>query len=292
MSDPTALADLRRTAEAYRTLAPASLPQHDWAWRAERTLADLEHAPSATVLAYGDLYAMPYVAGQYPDSMVQLQLVVTLRAFARARGRSIPIEAALRRGMHRFFDASVGTLRRYLPNVGAEKDYDAVDSWYLYHPLANLARLAIDELWLHHLQQVGLAAAEVGAQRACGLDFLIGPTMTAAQVRAKLESQGYTDVHDVEFENGVWTADARSADGTKVDVSIDPKTGKVYPEGQVAKIGKEDVEAKLAAAGYTRVHDVEMDDGVWKADATDPQGRKVEVRLDPATGEVIGSGRD
>ncbi len=50
--------------------------------------------------------------------------------------------------------------------------------------LANLARLAIDELWLHHLQQVGLAAAEVGAQRACGLDFLIGPTMTAAQVRA------------------------------------------------------------------------------------------------------------
>ena len=117
-------------------------------------------------------------------------------------------------------------------------------------------------------------------------------TMTAAQVRAKLESQGYTDVHDVEFENGVWTADARSADGTKVDVSIDPKTGKVYPEGQVAKIGKEDVEAKLAAAGYTRVHDVEMDDGVWKADATDPQGRKVEVRLDPATGEVIGSGRD
>lgn len=50
--------------------------------------------------------------------------------------------------------------------------------------LASLARLAVDELWLHHLQQAGLAAPEPHAQRASGLDFRIEPTMTAAQVRA------------------------------------------------------------------------------------------------------------
>ncbi len=33
-------------------------------------------------------------------------------------------------------------MRRYLPNVGDDKDADAVDSWYLYHPLLNLGRLA------------------------------------------------------------------------------------------------------------------------------------------------------
>ena len=117
-------------------------------------------------------------------------------------------------------------------------------------------------------------------------------TMTAADVRAKLESQGYTNVHDVEFEDGVWTADAHSADGKRVDVSVDPKTGKVYPDRQVAQLSGEDIKARLAAAGYTKVHDVEMDGGVCTAEATDPQGRKVELRLDPTTGEVIGSGRD
>jgi GAF domain-containing protein len=50
--------------------------------------------------------------------------------------------------------------------------------------LASLARLAVDELWLHHLQQAGLAAAEAPARRASGLDFRIEPIMTAAQVRA------------------------------------------------------------------------------------------------------------
>ncbi|RYD48047.1 MAG: hypothetical protein EOP60_16385, partial [Sphingomonadales bacterium] len=36
------------------------------------------------------------------------------------------------------------TLRRYLPNVGDDKDADAVDSWYLYHPMLNLGLLALD----------------------------------------------------------------------------------------------------------------------------------------------------
>src|SRR6186997_828450 len=37
-------------------------------------------------------------------------------------------------------------LRRFLPSVGEAqgKDPDAVDSWYLYHPMLNLGRLALD----------------------------------------------------------------------------------------------------------------------------------------------------
>jgi len=116
--------------------------------------------------------------------------------------------------------------------------------------------------------------------------------LTAAEVRAKLEAQGYTNVNDVEFEDGVWSADARSADGNRVDLSINPDTGDIYPDEQVAKLGQADVEAKLAAAGYTNVHDVEFDDGVWKAEADDQAGKDVEVRMDPDTGEIIGKARD
>lgn len=128
------------------------------------------------------------------------------------------------------------------------------------------------------LAAVGTAAAQDG--------------LTAAEVRAKLEAQGYTKVNDVEFDDGMWEADARSADGNRVQVRLDARTGEVYADELVANLGKADVKAKLAAAGYTNVHDVDYDGGVWKAEADDPAGKDVEVRLDPATGRIIGKDKD
>ena len=116
--------------------------------------------------------------------------------------------------------------------------------------------------------------------------------LTAAEVRAKLEAQGYTNINDVEFEDGVWKADARSADGQRVDLRIDPATGKVYPEDAVAQLGEADVRAKLAAAGYSNIHDVEFDDGMWTADAEDADGRDLKLTMDPDTGKVVGEDRD
>lgn len=116
--------------------------------------------------------------------------------------------------------------------------------------------------------------------------------LTAAQVRAKLEAQGYTKVNDMEFEDGVWKADARSADGNRVEVRIDPATGAVFPADQVATLSEADVRAQLAAAGYTNVHDVDYEDGIWNAEADDPAGKDVELKIDPDTGKVIGKEKD
>ena len=116
--------------------------------------------------------------------------------------------------------------------------------------------------------------------------------MTTAEVRARLEAQGYTKINDVEFKDGVWSADARSADGNRVDVRIDPKTGTVRPDELVANLSEADVRAKLAAAGYTNVHDVDYEDGIWNAEADDPAGKDVELKIDPDTGEVMGKEKD
>lgn len=116
--------------------------------------------------------------------------------------------------------------------------------------------------------------------------------LTQAQVRAKLEAQGYTKINDVKFEDGVWKADARSADGNRVDVRIDAETGEVFPDEQVANLTEADVRAKLATAGYTNVHDVDYEDGIWNAEADDPQGKDVELKIDPKTGKVIGKEKD
>jgi uncharacterized membrane protein YkoI len=116
--------------------------------------------------------------------------------------------------------------------------------------------------------------------------------LTSAQVRTRLESQGYTKVNDVKFEDGVWKADARSANGNRVDVRIDPETGAVYPDEQVANLSEADVRAQLSAAGYTNVHDVDYEDGIWNAEADDPAGKDVELKIDPDTGKVLGEEKD
>ena len=136
---------LQMLGTAYKALDLPKIEYRDWVKRAERTLRDLETAEQARRREYGDLYLMPYPDGEYPDSMVQLSVIQALDEYGLWRGEPVPLEAELMKGVHRFYDPKVKTLRRYLPNVGEKqgKDPDAVDSWYLYHPMLNLGRLAL-----------------------------------------------------------------------------------------------------------------------------------------------------
>lgn len=135
---------LQMLGTAYKALKLPEPTYRDWLWRADRSLADLESAPEATVRHYGHRYVMPYVKGEVPDIMVQMSVISSLYDYGKWTGELLPLEAELKKGLGKFYDPKVKTLRRFLPNVGEEKDPDAVDSWYLYHPMINLGRLAID----------------------------------------------------------------------------------------------------------------------------------------------------
>ena len=136
---------LQMLGTAYKALNLPEVEYRDWLGRAERTLADLETAGQARRTEYGELYLMPYPEGEHPDAMVQLSVIQALHEYEMWLGKELPIEAELMKGVSRFYDPKVKTLRRYLPNVGEKqgKDPDAVDSWYLYHPMLNLGRLAL-----------------------------------------------------------------------------------------------------------------------------------------------------
>lgn len=116
--------------------------------------------------------------------------------------------------------------------------------------------------------------------------------VTEAQVKSTLEANGYTKINDVKFKDGAWKADARSADGNRVDVRVDAATGKIYPDTLVANLNKADVEAKLTVAGYVNVHDLNFRNGVWEAEAENDSGQDFELRIDAATGEIIGKRKD
>lgn len=128
----------------YRLLDAPATEFRDWVARADRTLRDLEHAPEATIRHYGHTYVHPYTASEYPDVMVQASILSALRDYEAWTGGAIPFAKTLEAGLDRFHDPARQTMRRYLPNVGDDKDAQAIDSWYLYHPLLSLGRLALD----------------------------------------------------------------------------------------------------------------------------------------------------
>ena len=134
---------LQMLGAAYRRLDFPPTAYRDWPGRAERTLKDLKTAPAATIRHYGHPYIHPYTGTEYPDVMVQMSIIAALRDFATWRGQPIAFEEELAKGLDKFHDRRLKTMRRYLPNVGKDKDKLAVDSWYLYHPLLNLGRMAL-----------------------------------------------------------------------------------------------------------------------------------------------------
>ncbi len=54
--------------------------------------------------------------------------------------------------------------------------------------------------------------------------------MDPNEVIRTLESAGYTDVHDLEKDDGIYEAEATNASGQRVDLDIDPATGNVMRE--------------------------------------------------------------
>ena len=115
--------------------------------------------------------------------------------------------------------------------------------------------------------------------------------LTEHQIENSLEQQGYTKVHDLTFRDGVWKAKARSADGQRVKVRVDPRSGQAFPDERVSRLSERDVRAALSTEGYTHVHDVDFSDGLWTARADNTAGASVRLQVDPETGRVIGSDR-
>jgi hypothetical protein len=57
-------------------------------------------------------------------------------------------------------------------------------------------------------------------------------------------------------------------------------------------MGLDQVHQKLSDLGYTRITEIEKDDGLYEVDATSPEGVRVDLKLRPDTGEIVRSKRD
>ena len=54
--------------------------------------------------------------------------------------------------------------------------------------------------------------------------------LTAAQIIQKLEALGYTNITDIERDDDEWEVEATAPNGTRVDLELDLKDGRILRE--------------------------------------------------------------
>jgi hypothetical protein len=109
-----------------------------------------------------------------------------------------------------------------------------------------------------------------------------------AEITNTLRSAGYNEVRELEYDDGLWEAEVRRANGLWGEVSIDPTTGEVFDAASPRPlIELPQVLAAIERAGYQQVHDVDRDGALWDADAYDAQGQRVELRLSGYDGRIL-----
>jgi hypothetical protein len=141
---------LDRLAAVYAVLPRPEPTFRAWPERAARTLRDVSLSPDCTYERDGRRYLMPYVGDttKPPESMVQLTALVNTIEYDTARGRESRFAAMLRSGVPSFYDPQRSTVVRWLPGADfgeqteEHMDHESMDSWYLFHALFNVSRLA------------------------------------------------------------------------------------------------------------------------------------------------------
>jgi hypothetical protein len=116
--------------------------------------------------------------------------------------------------------------------------------------------------------------------------------LSEADVKAAIATAGFKEVKGLEFEDGVWRSKARGGNKQWVKLAVGPLNGKVYVDEAPSKLNKDEVTAKLVTVGYQKVHDVEFENGLWKAKAETAGGKDVNLLADPDDGSVVAKSSD
>jgi len=136
----------------YKVLKQPRIEYHDWPEIAQNVLNDLEKNKGAWTQKNGSPYLNAYLCDyETPaESMVQLAVLGPYNEYEKWSGKKHALYNDLINGLPAFYDPKINCINRWLPaladkldNSEEQKKEMVMDSWYLHHPLMNLARLAL-----------------------------------------------------------------------------------------------------------------------------------------------------
>ncbi len=111
--------------------------------------------------------------------------------------------------------------------------------------------------------------------------------LATTDILKRVEQAGFTDVRDLEFDDGLWEVKARDRDGRLVELLVDPASGEIIDPRSTPALSATDIRSRLESQGYTGIRDVEYDDGRWEVEAVNAAGQQVDLKLDPRDGRIL-----
>jgi hypothetical protein len=143
---------LNNLVKIYKVLQQPRIEYNDWPDIAQKVITDLTQNKGSWTQKNGIPYLNAYLCDyETPaESMVQLAVLAPFKEFEKWRGEKQPLCEDLLNGLPAFYDPKINCINRWLPALADQLDQSeehkkemVMDSWYLHHPLMNLARLAL-----------------------------------------------------------------------------------------------------------------------------------------------------
>lgn len=143
---------LNNLVKIYKVLEQPRIEYHDWPEIAQKVVADLTNNKGAWTQKDGIPYLSAYLCDYKtpPESMVQLAVLAPFKEYEKWSAEKQTVCDDLIKGLPAFYDPKIKCINRWLPSMVDKLDKSeeqkkemVMDSWYLHHPLMNLARLAL-----------------------------------------------------------------------------------------------------------------------------------------------------
>lgn len=143
---------LNNLVKVYKVLQQPRIEYHNWPEIAQKVLTDLYNNKGSWTQTNGIPYLNAYLCDyETPaESMVQLAVLSPFKEYEKWSGEKHPLYDDLIKGLPAFYDPKINCINRWLPALSDKLDQSeeqkkemVMDSWYLHHPLMNLARLAL-----------------------------------------------------------------------------------------------------------------------------------------------------
>jgi len=143
---------LNNLVKIYKVLQQPRIEYHDWHEIAQKVVTDLTNNKGAWTQKNGIPYLSAYLCDYEtpPESMVQLAVLTPFKEYEKWSAEKQPVCDDLIKGLPAFYDPKINCINRWLPSMVDKLDQSeeqkkemVMDSWYLHHPLMNLARLAL-----------------------------------------------------------------------------------------------------------------------------------------------------
>jgi hypothetical protein len=145
---------LNLLAAVYVHLPKPETKYYDWPSIVQKTLHDITNNSGCWSHVKGKSYLNAYVSDYAtpPEIMVQLAVLLPLLDYVQWSKKDVPLVKNIESVLTEFYDDKVKCIARWLPSEekklnGKEehKKPRVMDSWYLFHPLLNFSRMALED---------------------------------------------------------------------------------------------------------------------------------------------------